>query len=127
MLCIELHRNGTRLATAGLPGKGVLTLIFDRVLSDSHGPEESRHFRLGGLDTSTEPNTSVTWLSQPVTVGDEFVVRFLEQESADRPRHRSPSISPSKAELRRTRLRQLRAMERDVLRIRKHLGLPPKK
>jgi hypothetical protein len=30
--------------TAGLPGKGVLSVIFDRVLSDARGPRETRYF-----------------------------------------------------------------------------------
>ena len=56
MLCIELSRNGERLATAGLPGKGVLSVVFNRVLSDPNGPLERRHFSLGGLVSSSRTN-----------------------------------------------------------------------
>lgn len=121
MLCIELSRNGQRLATAGLPGKGVLSVIFNRVLSDPNGPVEKRHFSLGGLDVSTEPNTSLHWVGGEVEVGDEFVVRYFDAELADTPRHAEPSTRPTEAELRRFRQRQLRNLEAEIKRVRKLL------
>ena len=119
MLCIEVSRNGKRLATAGLPRKGVLSVIFDRVLSDAHGPAERRHFSLGGLDTSTEPNSSLHWVAGDVQVGDEFVVRYLERISADPPKRSEPSTRPSAAELRRFRQQQLRNLGAEIKRVRK--------
>jgi len=71
MLCIELSRNGQRVATAGRPGKGVLSVIFNRVLSDAYGPVERRHFSFGRLDLSTEPNRSLHWGGGDVEVIDE--------------------------------------------------------
>lgn len=118
MLCIELSRNGERLATAGLQGKGVLSVIFDRVLSDPNGPVERRHFSLGGLDVSTEPNKSLHWVGGEIEVGDEFVVRYVEGESADPPKHSEPSTHPTEAELRRFRQRQLRNLEAEMRRVR---------
>ena len=118
MLCIELQRNGTLLATSGLPGKGVLSVIFDRVLSDARGPKELLHYRLGGLDSSCEPNTHLVWAAGKVSVGDEFTVRFFQGESADRPIHSEPSTRPTASELRRFRRRQLRHLEAEVKKVR---------
>jgi hypothetical protein len=126
MLCIELNRNGQRLATAGLQGKGVLSVIFDRALSDAHGPIEHRHFRLGGLDTSTEPNSTLHWIGGPVDIGDTFTLRFLESDSADPPTHSEPSTDPTPAELRRFRQQQLRSLESE-LKVRALLGVEPRR
>jgi hypothetical protein len=123
MLCIELNRNGQRLATAGLQGKGVLSVIFDRVLSDAHGPMERRHFRLGGLDTSTEPNSMLHWIGGPVEIGDTFTVRFLDSDSADPPTHSEPSTEPTPAELRRFRQQQLRNLESELKKVRAFLAV----
>ena len=118
MLCIELSRNGERLATAGLPGKGVLSVIFDRVLSDAYGPVERRNFRLGGLDASTEPNSSLHWVGGDVEVGDEFAIRFFQGESADPPKYSEPEYPRTPAKLRRFRQRQLRNLEAEVKKVR---------
>jgi hypothetical protein len=122
MLCIELTRNGKRLATAGLPGNGVVSLIFDRVLSEHRGPKEHRHFSLGGLDTTTDPQTSVHWTGGDVQVGDSFIVRFIDLDAADKPTHSEPSKSPTTAELRRYRKRQLRHLEAEIKRAREWLA-----
>lgn len=118
MLCIEVSRNGERLATAGLPGKGVLSVIFNRVLSDPNGPVERRHFSLGGLDVSVEPNQSLHWVEGDVEIGDEFIVRFLEKDFADAPLHAEPSSRPGASELRRFRRRQLKNLEAEMKRVR---------
>src|SRR5689334_2997495 len=125
MLCIELSRNGECLATAGLPGKGVLSVVFNRVLSDPNGPLERRRFSLGGLDVSVEPNQSLHWVGGDVKVGDEFVVRYLENDSADPPSHAEPSTRPTESELRQFRHRQLRYLESEMRRVRKLLDAPP--
>jgi len=118
MLCIELQRNGERLATAGLAGPGVLSVIFDRVLSEAMGPKERLHFRLGGLDTSVEPNSLVHWVGGSVVLGDTFTLRFLQGDAADPPAHAEPSTDPTPGELRRFRQRQLRHLEAEVKKVR---------
>jgi len=127
MLCIELSRNGKRLATAGLPGKGVLSAIFDRVLTIANGPKELRRFSLGGLDLSTQPNLSVGWAYGKIEHGDEFVLRFLDLPEADPPRHRSHPRPRSKATERRARMEHLRRIEAEAKELREHLGLRPNK
>jgi hypothetical protein len=122
MRCIELVKDGERIAIAGLPGKGVLSLIFDRVLSDNHGPNEDRRFTLGGLDTTTEPQTSVRWTGGKVEIGESFLVRFLDLDAADKPAHSEPSQLPTASELRRFRKRQLRHLEAEIKRVRKWLA-----
>jgi len=121
MLCIEVSRNGERLAAAGLPGKGVVSVVFNRVLSDANGVLERRDFRMGGLDVSVEPNRSLHWTGGKVEVGDEFIVRFIEKDVADAPLHAELSSRPSESELRRFRRRQLKNLEAELLRVRKLL------
>jgi hypothetical protein len=123
MLCIELSRNGKRLATGGLPGKGVLSVIFDRVFAEVHGPRELLHFSFGGLDTSAQPNASLTWAYGGVLVGDEFTVRFVEATASDEPHDRAPPMPRSTTDERRARLKHLRIIEREAKLLRKELGL----
>lgn len=125
MLCIELTRNGTRLATAGLPGNGVITLMFSRVLSDARGPGEIRDFSLSGLDSSTAPQQSLSWCRGAVGVGDEFVVRFVEQPLADAPAHREPSIPRTAEEARVAHMEHLAFLESEARELRAKLGLLP--
>lgn len=126
MLCIELSRNGKRVATAGLPGKGVLSLIFNRVLSEHRGPEELRFVRLGGLDTESDPEAHVDWFEDDVMVGDEFVVRFVEREAADAPGTRRPNVCGLPQESREERLARLKALEEGAAKLRAELGLDDK-
>ena len=121
MLCIELSRNGKRLATAGLPGEGVVSLIFTRVLTERLGPEEVRTVRLGGLDTE-----HVDWFGDDVAVGDEFIVRFVERDQADPPASRRPNVCGVPEESREERLERLKALEDGAAKLRALLGLPEK-
>jgi hypothetical protein len=126
MLCIEVSRNGTRLATAGLPGKGVISLLFDRILSDNRGPDELRSVRLGALDCSGEQNENLNWLYEDVAICDEFVVRFIEGEVADEPERRSPSVRRSAEEARTAETARLEWLEAEAKKLREKLGLPPR-
>ena len=127
MLCIELSRNGKRLATAGLPGKGLLTALFNRTLTDANGPKEIRGFGLGGRDVSVQPNADLLWAQGKIEPGDEFVLRILELPEADPPRHRSYPKPRSKAAKRRTWMAHLRRIEAEAKELREQLGLRPKK
>ena len=128
VLCIELRRNGKRLATAGLPGKGVISVIFDRVFSDARGPKELLHFRLGGLDSSSsEPSSHLEWAGGDVEVGDEFTVRFLHGESSDPPVSVEPPLPRTKAAVRRRKVAWLRVLEKQVQDLRKELAGPRRK
>ncbi len=123
MFCIELSRNGKRVATAGLPGNGVLSLTFTRVLSEHRGPEEFRTVRLGGLDTESDPESFVEWFDDDVKLGDEFVVRFVERETADAPGTRRPNLCGLPQESREERLERLKALEEGASKLRAELGL----
>jgi len=123
MVCIELHKkNGERLAAAGLPGDGIVTLVFDWHRSDLFGPSGSGTLRLRGLDMSSEPAEKLLWLIHPAGVGDEFVVSYVDDETADEPVRRDEDVPHKNEEYRRALAKRLEALEDQARRMREMLA-----
>jgi hypothetical protein len=92
MLCIELTRNGKRLATAGLRGEGVLSLDFTCLRVGPGSRHEAQRFDLFALDYRVRKQ--LTWAKGRLEAGDEFVVRIRDRATADPPRNRFRRASP---------------------------------
>ena len=83
MLAYEIHRNGKRLAVAGLDGDCVLSTIVTHV-EGRGGPRLDLH--VGGLITATEEH--VIWRNTRLKLGDEVKLRIVEANRVDRPQQK---------------------------------------
>lgn len=98
MICFRARLNGAAVATAGIPGRAVLTAIVTWVRRLKNPPtgtetEEKLDLHLGGLDSNGEPwddARSLNWFNGPLKVGDRLILEILDQEVADPPVHSSP-------------------------------------
>lgn len=110
---LEVQVNGDRAATVGLGGDGVLSAIVTWVRRSTprsagsaeaggggagpsgalaHDTEEEVAIEIAGLDG--EARHHLTWLEQPLAVGDEVTVRILPPGDCDKPTVRWPMDEP---------------------------------
>jgi hypothetical protein len=114
MLCIEVTRNGRRVATGGVSGRGGVMLVFG---TDQDGVRVRSEFVLAGCDATTEPASALQWARAPAKIGDRFLVRFVERREADPARR----LRSTRRASRRARLKHLRELERQVEKLRTDL------
>jgi len=94
MICFEVSINGVTKTMAGIGDMGVLSAIVNWVVRDPGSwkadPEEFTEseldFRMGGLDTRTDE--FVEWAREDLKVGDEVLIRVVEDQSPDHPKLR---------------------------------------
>ena len=122
MICIELTRNGTRLAVAGLEGDGVLSAYVTGIARG--GQPRNFQFSLGGLQISGSEKWSVRWVDGLATVGDELIVRVLELDRCEPPSKREAFETPE--QVREAHLAHLERIEAEARGLREQLGLPPR-
>jgi hypothetical protein len=81
-VAFEVLRNARRLCVAGLRGeKGVVSIIVHWTDRDNE-----LMLQVGGLETETPE--SVTWSRKPLAIGDELVIRVVENGVPTRVRSR---------------------------------------
>lgn len=100
MKCFEVYRNGEKLCVAGVGEFGVLSAIVTWVVHSpeklarwaAEGREETPQEKLdltvdgmGGPDDTIVPHEHLRWVDCDVTVGDEILVKVVEQPTADEP------------------------------------------
>jgi hypothetical protein len=140
MICFEARLNGRKLATAGIPGDGVLAATLTWVKRRGKRlPDDGRvEFRLGGLGSGRaewEPGTQIPWSSERLEPGDALELRVIRSDRADPPRAQSPAKTREEApgdaaaserhhlalyrKWRRRLERNIRALERSVERRRR--------
>jgi hypothetical protein len=122
VICIELTRNGTKLAVAGLEGDGVLSTLVTGLARG--GEPRNFQFSLGGLEFSGSDKWSLQWAIGPATVGDEFTVRVLELDRCDPPSKREAFETPE--QVRQATVAHLERIEAEARGLREQLGLPPR-
>ncbi len=96
MICFEVTLNGKRLATAGLPGKGVMTTMVELAEPSAPGAPRWLVLRVGGFDTSdpVKDGEHVSWVEkQPLSVGDTVTVRVLARDQSDPPVTRKDAMT----------------------------------
>jgi len=125
MIAFRIRLNGKKLATAGLPGRHVVSAITTSVV---RAPEivhlakprrlerQKLHFELGGLWTSPDgAQEHVSWTNRLVLKsGDKLLIEIVDTSRPDEPRHRA-----------RTDAMSIEASEKKYLRhLLKKFGLP---
>src|SRR6476660_915949 len=98
MKCFEVTINGERVCTAGVGDDGVLTSILSFVKSSNASDEtgepqnnnsENLDLRVGGLTNRESGVTEhLEWLHQGLAVGDEIVIRIIEDSVCDEPKNK---------------------------------------
>jgi len=85
MFCFEVWKGRRKLATAGIPGQSVVSIIFSWV-----GRRNEATLNVGGLDSNdTDAHEFVDWIpSTKLKAGDSYTVRVVERERADVPKYR---------------------------------------
>lgn len=84
MRAFEVHLNNKKICVAGIGGDGVLTTIIDYV--GGYGRGETA-LTVGGLISSKDEH--VSWIKRrKLRKGDELLVKVVEVETVDNPRHR---------------------------------------
>jgi hypothetical protein len=113
MLCFEVSKNGTRLCTAGLNGKSVLSAIVTHVVVIDPGPKPRRKLDLviSGLDSETKEH--MNWRRVDLKRGDQIEIRVIESTTADAPAH--ISRMPARKALALTALGRIRARRKALL------------
>ena len=113
MLCFEVSKNGTRLCTAGLNGKSVLSAIVTHVDVIDPGPKPRRKLDLviSGLDSETKEH--MNWRRVDLKRGDRIEIRVLESTTADAPAH--ISRMPARKAFALTALGRIRARRKALL------------
>lgn len=122
MICIQLIRNGTKLAVAGLKGDGVLSAHITGLTKG--GEPRNFQFSLHGLEISGSEKWSLQWVNGPAMVGDEFTVRLLELDRCEPPSKREAFETPE--QLREGLVAHLERIEAEARGLREELGLPPR-
>src|SRR5262245_25033312 len=97
MICFEVEINGQKVATAGIPGLAVLSVITSWVCSPGQEPGamiEDLDVSIAGLDSNSEDEegTHMRWGRRELAPGDTVTVRVLDQETADPPE--GPEVIP---------------------------------
>ena len=113
MLCFEVSKNGTRLCTAGLNGKFVLSAIVTHVDVIDPGPKPRRKLDLviSGLDSETKEH--MNWRRVDLKRGDRIEIRVLESTTADALAH--ISRMPARKAFALTALGRIRARRKALL------------
>lgn len=106
MRAFEVHLNGKKVCTAGLPRDCVLTAIVNHVSN----PGEGFGLTVGGLNCAIDEH--VRWKNARLRVGDEVRVKIVETDSVDRPSKR----------FKRDRAKELETQKRYVREAAKKLG-----
>jgi len=122
MVCFEVTRNGQRLATASGPEKGVLSFHMNRVIGSQRSPADSQEFDLWASDWGKGPNEIAHWCSGPLALGDEFIVRVVDMETADAPTQLESS-PPDTSDVIEKKRRDLAELEGLVRLLRRSLGV----
>jgi hypothetical protein len=97
MIAFEVKINGKDVCTAGVGEHGVLSAILSWVKRNSTNrpqdlpeelwAEEELEFSVGGLIShdKKDGHERVRWIDQSISVGDEIVIRILNQPACDEP------------------------------------------
>jgi len=102
MIAFQLRLNGKKLATAGLPGRHVLSAIMwsvvrtDRAIGRAarQGGKLSRReldLHLGGLSSREDGSGAfVDWVNTALRVGDTIALQIVDVKRPDEPAERRP-------------------------------------
>lgn len=110
MIAFRIHINREEAVIAGLSGQHVVSIHADwreRCENSQRSSESPTGFRLSasGLRTSEDGSgTHISWLSTPLTVGDEITIAVVEVPASE--------ISPPTDERRGTGVSESRERER---------------
>src|SRR5262245_19226879 len=119
MLCIELTRNGKRLATAGVKRGGVSVSLGGPVSRGQPPAGDGWEVYVGGWEeASTKGVWSLDWLRRPLRAEDVIIVRVLECTAPDEPRRRRRVLTDNG---RRAKERRLLWYKRQASKLRKEL------
>jgi hypothetical protein len=90
MTVLEISINGKIKTRAGISGLGVVTAMISLMREKGKPAEmESIMFDVGGLTTdSSENREDLRWLNQPLSLGDEITLRFVDAGFCDPPKSR---------------------------------------
>jgi hypothetical protein len=117
MLCIELTRNGRRLATAGVR-KGSVAVFLGGEVRRGQPAGDGWELWVGGSEGSTKNYTSLRWVKRAVRANDVVVARFIESNAPDEPAKRhTVRVTPN--DVRRAKAQRLRRLEREAAELRK--------
>ena len=98
MIAFEVHRNGEKLCTAGVPA-GVLSAILSWVGGKKHEEEAARRgtvhqeltLHIGGLHAEgNEAGQHVKWRDDVLKPGDSVLIKVVETAAVDLPVSREP-------------------------------------
>jgi hypothetical protein len=112
MKCLEVWVNGQRLFAAGLPPPAELhghIFSWERRPEDALSPSEPRDWvslHFSGTDPSTGDH--VSWPIQGLRIGDEVLIRVVEQPSPDEPTSRVPHSREEREQRRRAMYERLK-------------------
>jgi hypothetical protein len=104
MYCFDVARDGRRLATVGIRGKGALTVMLGGEVKNGRPTGNGWELWIGGLESSARLTRHIRWVHRPLKLGDTIVVRVVKRASADAPSVRlrvQPPKSASRASSRR--------------------------
>jgi hypothetical protein len=104
MVCFEVTRNGKRLTTAGIRGKGALTVMLGGEVWRGRPAGDGWELWIGGLDSGAKAR-GLRWTHRLLKLDDTIVIRIVRSASADEP---SVLTRPRSAQRPRTRRRASR-------------------
>src|ERR1051325_10599393 len=87
MVCFEVKRNGTRLCTAGINSKSILSAILTHVDVIDPGPKPRHTLDLVISGLNCETKQHMDWGRVGVRRGDQIEIRVIESDKADSPVH----------------------------------------
>jgi hypothetical protein len=88
MIALEVSVNGERVCLAGVSGVVWCTMGLGRFVD----PDGKFMLRVGGREYGQPKGGNFFhWLDETLKLGDEVTVRFIETDTVDPPRRRSPT------------------------------------
>ncbi|WP_437312145.1 hypothetical protein [Sorangium sp. So ce388] len=88
MIAFRISVNGTKICTAGIGPRGVLSVVVSQVAGAPAALLEDGHVLISGLDSDRREHS--LWPSPTLRIGDEICIEILEADAVDPPWRRFP-------------------------------------